>query len=170
MVNRALSCVLLSGLLIASTASMAATMECKDRVQREASVTQLTSDIDWFLSIVEDVPAGVAQQFRAVDITDRRAFQTAISHPLWQASVIRDRAADIKDSLALILSQTSDWRIKRAIMALGYSVSLTEELSAYADRNPGRRIVDTQKWAFNSRIIPLQLQRFAICLVDNRVN
>ena len=154
--------------LMLSSASHAATMECANASQRKASVGQLTSDIDWFLSIVEDVPAGVAQQFGAIDITDERAFRTAITHPLWQANTIRNKAADIKDSLALTLTQTPDWRIKRAIMALGTGASLVAELSEYADKNPGRRIVDVQQWALNYTILAAQLKRFALCLVDNR--
>jgi hypothetical protein len=128
----------------------------------------LTSEVDWFLSIVEEVPAGVAQQFRAVDVSDRRAFRNAISHPLWSANKIRRKAADIKDSLTLTLIQTSDWRIKRAIMALGYSASLLGELSEYADKNPGQRIVDVQQWAYNYTVLVAQLEQFALCLVDNR--
>jgi hypothetical protein len=154
--------------LTLSSASHAMTMECANASQRKASVGQLTSDIDWFLSIVEEVPAGVSQQFRAVDITDKRAFRNAVSHPLWQANNIRNKAADIKDSLAITLTQTPDWRIKRAIMALGSGASLADELSEYADKNPGRRIVDVTQFAYNYTVLVTQLQRFALCLVDNR--
>jgi hypothetical protein len=154
--------------LTLSSASHAMTMECANDSQRKAFVGQLTNDVDWFLSIVEEVPPGVAQQFRAIDVSDRRAMQNAFSHPLWQANKIRDTAADIKDSLALTLTQTPDWRIKRAIMALGSSVSLVDELSEYANKNPGRRIVDVQKWTINYSILAVQLRRYALCLVDNR--
>jgi hypothetical protein len=142
-----------------------AMMDCANAWQRKASVDQLTRDVDWFLSIVEDVPAGVAQQFLAVDITDERAFRNAISHPLWQANKIRN---DIKDSLAITLVQTPEWRIKRAIMALGSGAFLIDELNDYGDKNPGRRIVDVQQWAYNYTVLVGQLQRFALCLVDNR--
>jgi hypothetical protein len=151
--------------LTLSSASHA--MECANASQRKASVDELTRDIDWFLSIVEEVPAGVAQQFEAVKITDERAFRNAISHPLWRANKIRNEAADIKRTLALTLT-TPDWRIKRAIMALGSSASLVEELSEYADKNPGRRIVDVQQWSYNYTVLVGQLQAFALCLVDNR--
>ena len=138
------------------------------RLQRKASVDELTRGVDWFLSIVEEVPAGVAQQFRTVDITDERAFRNALSHPLWQANKIRDKALDIGDSLALTLTQTPDWRIKRAIIALGTGASLVDELGEYANKNPGRRIVDVRQWAYNYTVLVYQLQRFALCLVDNR--
>lgn len=128
----------------------------------------MTDDIDWFLSIVEEVPAVAAQQFDAVRITDERAFRNAISHPLWQANKIRNQAADIKRTLALTLTQTPDWRIKRAIMALGSSAYLVEELSEYADKNPGRRIVDVQRWSYNYTVMIGRLQAFALCLVDKR--
>ena len=55
-----------------------------------------------------------------------------------------------------------------AIMALGSGVSLVDELSEYANKNPGRRIVDVQKWTINYTILASQLERFALCLVDNR--
>jgi hypothetical protein len=159
---------LLTLAMMTGAASAQLMMECATASQRKASVDELTRDIDWFLSIVEEVPAGVAQQFDAVKITDERAFRNAISHPLWQANKIRNEAADIKRSLALTLTQTPDSPIKRAIMALGSSVSLVEELSAYADKNPGRRIVDLQRWSYNYTVLVGQLQAFALCLVDNR--
>jgi hypothetical protein len=154
--------------LTLSSASDAMAVECASESQRKASVGQLTSDIDWFLSIVEEVPAGVAQQFKAVKITDQRAFRNAISHPLWGANKIRNEASNIKGSLAFTLTQTPDWRIKRAIEALGSGGSLINELSQYADNNPGRRIVDIQQWSYNYTVLAAQLEAFALCLVDNR--
>jgi hypothetical protein len=65
-------------------------------------------------------------------------------------------------------SMTPDWRIKRAIMALGSGASLMDELSEYANKNTGRRIVDVQQWTINYMILVGQLKRFALCLVDNR--
>ena len=47
-------------------------------------------------------------------------------------------------------------------------MSLVDELSEYANKNPGRRIVDVQKWTINYTILASQLERFALCLVDNR--
>jgi hypothetical protein len=74
--------------------------ECTTPTQREASVRKLYQEIDGFLSIVEEVPEGVARQFREVDTRNERAFRTAISHPLWQAHNVRDAADKIKKSLA----------------------------------------------------------------------
>lgn len=160
--------VLSSVFALTLSASHAMTMECANASQREASVNELTSDIDWFLSIVEEVPAGVAQQLRAIDVTDNRAIRNAMSHPLWKANKIRDAAADIKDKLAPTLTQTPDRRIKQAIRALGNSAFFVRLLSEYADKNPGRRIVDVQQWAIKYSLVAHQLEHFALCLVDNR--
>jgi hypothetical protein len=132
-----------------------AAMDCATASERKAAVEQLTRNVDWFLSIVEDVPTGVAQQFRAVDTSDERAFRNALSHPLWHASKIRDKAADVKDSLAITLVQTPDWRIKRAIMALGYAASLTEELSSYADKIPDAASLTCSSGCSTTRSWPL---------------
>ena len=53
-------------------------------------------------------------------------------------------------------------------MALESGASLINELSQYADNNPGRRIVDIQQWAYNYTVLVGQLQALALCLVDNR--
>lgn len=153
-------------LLTLSSASHAMTWECANASQRKASVDQLINDIDWFLSIVEEVPVGVAQQFRG--FSDERALQNAISHPLWQANKIRKEAAALKETLANTLIRTPHRRIKWAIMALGRGARFKEELRDYADKNPAGRIIDDQKWFANYTGLVLQLEWFALCLVDNR--
>jgi hypothetical protein len=152
--------------LTLSSASNAMTMKCENPSQRKASVDQVTNDIDWFLSVVEDVPASVARQFR--DFSDERAVQNATSHPLWQANKIRNEAAALKETLANTLIRTPHRRIKWAIMALGRGARFKEELRGYADKNPGSRIIDEQKWFANYTGLVLQLEWFALCLVDHR--
>ena len=122
-------------------------MACATQAQRETAVQRLNESIDWFLSIVEEVPEGVSRQFRDVDVRDEKAVRQAIAHSLWGAYRVRFKAAS----------------------ALTQSVYLVSELSDYADANLGGRIVDIGKWNFNYTVLPGLLEEFALCLVDDLV-
>jgi hypothetical protein len=143
---------------------------CATQAQRETAVKRLNASIDWFLSIVEEVPKGVARQFSNVDVRDEKAVRQAIAHPLWGAYRVRFKAASLKDTLVFDeVRDSRELRVKRAISALTQSVYLVSELSDYADANLGGRIVDIEKWNFNSTVLPGLLEDFALCLVDDLV-
>jgi hypothetical protein len=143
-------------------------MACATQAQRETAVQRLNESIDWFLSIVEEVPEGVARRFRGVDVRDEKAVRQAIAHPLWGAYRVRFTAVNLKTTLVLDkIRDSRELRLKRAISALTQSVYLVRELSDYADANLGGRIVDIESWNFNSTVLPGLLEEFALCLVDD---
>jgi hypothetical protein len=144
---------------------------CATQAQRETAVQRLNESIDWFLSIVEEVPEGAARQFRDVDVRNEKAVRQAIAHPLWGAYRVRYKAASLKDTLVFDRGRDSrELRLKRAISALTQSVYLVSELSDYADADLGRRIVDIEKWNFNYTVLPGLLEELALCLVDDLVS
>jgi hypothetical protein len=145
-------------------------MACATQPQRETAVQRLNENIDWFLSVVEEVPEGVARRFRDVDVRDEKAVRQAITHPLWGAYRVRYKAVNLKSTLVPDKVRDSrELRVKKAISALTQSVYLVSELSDYADANLGGRIVDIEKWNFNSTVLPGLLEDFAFCLVDDLV-
>ena len=143
---------------------------CATEAQRKLEVEKLYESIDWFLSIVEEVPEGVARQFRGLDLSDERATRQAFAHPLWTAHTIREGGATIKRALGPQRPDTPENRLKWAITALGKSASFAVNLSDYADRNPGRRIVDLSDWSFRYFTLPHQISMYADCLVDALVS
>jgi hypothetical protein len=144
---------------------------CGTQAQRETEVQRLNQSINWFLSLVEEVPEGVARQFREVDVRDEKAVRQAIAHPLWGAYRVRYKVANLKSSLVHDkFRDNRELRVKRAISALTQSVYLVTELSDYGDANPGGRIVDLSQWTFNYTVLPGLLEEFALCLVDDLVS
>jgi hypothetical protein len=150
--------------------SAQAEMTCATEVQRKLEVEKLYERIDWFLAIVEEVPEGIAGQFRRLDLSDERATRQAFAHPLWRAHTIREGGATIKHALGPQRPDTPESRLKRAIIALGNSASFAVNLSDYADRNPGRRIVDLSDWSFQYFALPHHISMYAHCLVDALVS
>jgi len=154
-------------LLLTLNGSAIASRECQTAAQREASVRKLSADVDWFLSIVEEVPEHIAQQFREVNRSDERALLNASAHPLWRAYNIRDTGAGIKSQLAYVPRNDYKLGIKAAIVAVQLSASLAVELSNYVDHDyrRGKRIVDVQQWAYRYTVLPppLSLVRDVPC-------
>jgi hypothetical protein len=141
---------------------------CATPEQRATAAQRVHESIDWFLSIVEDVPEGVARQFRGVDIRDEQAVRRAIAHPLWAAYRVRFAAANLKTTLVFDKDRDNrQARVKRAISALTQSVYLVGELSDYADANLGGRIADIARWTHNYTVMPGLLEELALCLVDD---
>jgi hypothetical protein len=93
------------GIFFLLASAQARGMECATEAQRKVEIEELDASIDWFLSIVEEVPEGIARQFRAAAQRDEKfrrdekAFSQAIAHPLWAAHRIREEGADIKREL-----------------------------------------------------------------------
>jgi hypothetical protein len=145
---------------------------CATEAQRKIEIEKLDKSIDWFLSIVEEVPEGIARQFRdAADDwrRDDRALSQAITHPLWAAHVIREAGADIKRKLRPT-HDTPVLHLKAAISALGEDASFRGYLSDYEARDRGRghgrRIVNTDDWIRRYHLLSFDLRRYAQCLVD----
>ncbi|MGA8991026.1 MAG: hypothetical protein WB500_11725 [Rhodoplanes sp.] len=143
---------------------------CATEAQRKLEVEKLYERIDWFLSIVEEVPEGIAAQFRRLDLKDERATRQAFAHPLWAAHTIREGGATIKRALGPQRPDTPESRLKGAIIALRASASFAVNLSDYANRNPGRRIIDLSDWSFRYFAMPYQISMYADCLVDALVS
>jgi hypothetical protein len=51
---------------------------CATQAEREKHVKQVNQSLDWFLAIVEEVPEGLAKQFRAI--------RSKSARPLWPIS------------------------------------------------------------------------------------
>jgi hypothetical protein len=138
------------------------------------SFERLNKSVDWFLSIVEDVPEGVAQQFRAavtgraadVNGLDMNAFRQAIAHPLWATHMIRETGADINRELRPQTPDTPVAQLHRAISALEKSAMFILQLSDYAANDRGRRIINVDDWTLQYVDLPVDLAAYAQCLVD----
>ena len=143
---------------------------CATEAQRKLEVEKLYGSIDWFLAIVEEVPEGIARQFRDLDLSNERATRQAFAHPLWTAHTIREGGASIKRSLGSPIPYTPEGRLKGAITALGKSASFAVNLSDYGNRNPGSRVVDLSDWSFRYFALPYQISMYADCLVDALVS
>jgi crotonobetainyl-CoA:carnitine CoA-transferase CaiB-like acyl-CoA transferase len=140
-------------------------MACAARTQRETHIRKVNERLDWFLSIVEEVPEDVARQF---DLATKHhlAWKEAIAHPQFRASQIRVGAADIKRVLGPPPQRdTRAWRARDAIAALAFGAELLGSLELYAVSNPGRRIVDTTKWSEEALELVETLHTYADCLV-----
>jgi hypothetical protein len=153
---------------IAACESALGCAECDTAARREERVRALTAEVDWFLSIVEEVPEGIARQFREIDPTDESALRSAFRHPLWLAQKIQEKGTEIKNQLAYVPGQRRSYKsnIKGMIVAVQVSAGLAVDLSDYATANKDRRIVDVSQWIFRYTVLPAHLALFAMCLVD----
>ena len=150
-------------------------MACATEPQRKIEIERLNSSVNWFLSIVEEVPEGVARQFRdavtgnatAVDGPDMNAFRQAITHPLWATHMLRETGADIERELRPQTPDTPIAQLQRAISALEKSAPFILQLRDYAAQNRGRRIIDMRDWTRRSIDLPGDLAAYAQCLVDD---
>jgi hypothetical protein len=136
------------GIFVLLASAQARGVECATEAQRKIEIEKLNESVDWFLSIVEEVPEGIARQFRAVNWRDETAFRQAIAHPLWRAHKVRETGADIKHALRPWMHDTPEDRLRAAIVALQQSASFSVALSDYVNHERGRRIIDAQNWAF----------------------
>jgi hypothetical protein len=164
-------CAMLPLLLGSAQAEIA--MACATEEQRKLELGKLDKAIDWFLSIVEEVPEGIARQFRDIDFSDERTARRAIAHPLWRAHEIREGGAEIKGKLRPSWPgghTPQEVRLKGAITALKASASFSVALSDYAGNDRGRRIIDVSDWTFQRVFLPLSIARYANCLVDDLVS
>ena len=142
---------------------------CATEAERKLEVEKLDERIDWFLSIVEEVPEGIARQFRAVNTINQKAFRQAIAHPLWSAHQIRERGAKIKRELRPRIDDR-EARLQGAIEALEKSASFSVELSDYANQDQGRRILDKSDWASRYTTLPWEIALYVRCLVADLVS
>ena len=148
--------------------------ECATEAQRKIEIETLNENVDWFLSIVEEVPEGVARQFKAavsgrvddVNGPDMKAFRQAIAHPLWATHMIRESGADIKRELRPQTPDTPVAQLHRAISALEKSAMFILQLSDYAAKDPGRRIINVNDWTRRSTDLVVDVADYAQCLVD----
>jgi hypothetical protein len=142
---------------------------CATEAQRKIEIEKLNESVDWFLSIVEEVPEGIARQFRAARPDEKAAFRRAMAHPLWRAHKIREAGTDIKRALRPWMHDTPEDRLRAAIVALQQSASFSVALSDYVDHDRGR-IINVQDWAFRYTVLPADLETYAHCLVADLVS
>jgi hypothetical protein len=109
-----------------SAAQARAQVSCATEAERKAEIERLNDEVDWSLRIVEEVPEGIAQQFRAVKADDDKVFRQAIAHPLWYANKVRQFGEDIKRSLRPWMYDTPQNRAKSAIVALQQSAAFSD--------------------------------------------
>jgi hypothetical protein len=140
-------------------------VECATEAQRKIEIETLNESVDWFLFIVEEVPEGIARQFKAVKPNDE-AFRQAIRHPLWRAHKVREVGAGIKRELRPWTYDTPKDRLRAAIVALQQSASFSVALTDYLDHDRGR-IIDAQNWSFRYTVLPADLAMYALCLVGD---
>jgi hypothetical protein len=159
------------GIFVLLTAAQARGMECATEAQRKIEIEKLSESVDWFLSIVEEAPEGIARQFRAAaqrdekGRRDEKALNQATAHPLFAAHLIREEGADIKRELRPRTPDTPEANLGGAIRALRDSASFSVKLSDYAAQDRGRRIIDVQDWTRRYFLLPLDLNRYAQCLL-----
>jgi hypothetical protein len=162
------------GIFVLLAPAQAFGVECATEAQRKIEIEKLNKSVDWFLSIVEEVPEGVAQQFRAavtgraadVNGPDMNAFRQAIAHPLWATHMMREAGADIKRELRPQTPDIPAAQLHRAISALERSAPFIHQLSDYAAKDRGRRITNVNDWTRRSIDLPGNLADYAQCLVD----
>jgi hypothetical protein len=132
------------GIFVLLASAQARGVECATEAQRKIEIEKLNESVDWFLSIVEEVPEGIARQFRATaSRPDETAFRQAFAHPLWRAHTVRDTGADIKRALHPRVPDTPEGRLRMAIFALQRSAWFSVALNDYLDGDRGR-IIDTR--------------------------
>ena len=163
------------GIFVLLAPAQAFGVECATEPQRKIEIERLNSSVNWFLSIVEEVPEGVARQFRdavtgnatAADGPEMNAFRQAITHPLWATHMLRETGADIERELRPQTPDTPIAQLHRAISALEKSAPFILQLRDYAAQNRGRRIIDMRDWTRRSIDLPSDLAAYAQCLVDD---
>jgi hypothetical protein len=143
-----------------------AQLSCGTEEERKAEVQKLNEEVDWFLRIVEEVPEGIAQQFRAARAYDEKVFPQATTHPLWYAYQVRRHGEDIKQSLRIWSYDMPQHRANAAIVALQKSAAFSVALSDYVDHDRQRRIINVQDWAYRYTVLPPHLALYAMCLVN----
>jgi hypothetical protein len=161
------------GIFVLLAPAQAFGVECATEVQRKIEIERLNDSVDWFLSIVEEVPEGIARQFRAltdVKRRDEKALSQAIVHPLWAAHWVREAGADIKRELRPRTPDTPEGNLHGTIWALKKSASFSVQLSDYAAQNRGRRIINEQEWTRRYSFLPLDLASYAQCLLTDLVS
>jgi hypothetical protein len=84
------------GIFVLLASAQARGVECATETQRKIEIESLNESVDWFLSIVEEVPEGIARQFGAAKGDDEKVFRQAIAHPLWRAHKVREAGDNIK--------------------------------------------------------------------------
>jgi hypothetical protein len=158
------------GIFVLLAPAQAFGVECATEAQRKIEIERLNDSVDWFLSIVEEVPEGIARQFRAVKPRgDENAFRQSVTHPLWAAHRIREAGADIKRELRPRTPDTLEGNLGGAIRALKNSASFSVQLSDYAAQNRGRRIINEQEWTRRYSLLPLDLASYAQCLLTDLI-
>jgi hypothetical protein len=164
--------MMVAALIVAAISTAQAQTACATEAQRKVEIDKLNESVDWFLSIVEEVPEGIARQFRAIKPFDEQALLQASAHPLWKAHKVREEGADIKRALRSPWTQTPEDRLRAAIFALQRSAWFSVTLSDYGDQDRGRsrRIINKQDWAFRYTVLPGNLEKYAQCLVDELVS
>jgi hypothetical protein len=149
-------------------------VECATEAQRKIKIETLNESVDWFLSTVEELPEDIAQQFRAAvtgravtaNGPDMKAFRQAIAHPLWATHMIRESGANIKRELRPQTPDIPVAQLHSAIAALEKSAMFIHQLSDYAAKDRGRRIINVNDWTRRSIDLPGDLADYAQCLVD----
>jgi hypothetical protein len=154
------------GIIVLLASAQARGVECATEAQRKIEIESLNESVDWFLSIVEEVPEGIARQFGAAKADDEKVFRQAIAHPLWYAYKVREAGDNIKRALRPWMYDTPKDRLQAAIIALQYSAAFSVALNDYLDHDRGR-IIDAQNWSFRYTILPADLARYALCLVGD---
>ena len=162
------------GIFVLLAPAQAFAVACATEPQRKIEIERLNSSVNWFLSIVEEVPEGVARQFRdavtgravAVNGPDMDAFRQAIAHPLWATHMLREGGASIKHELRPQTPDTPVAQLHRAILALERSATFIPQLKDYAAKDRGRRITNVNDWTRRSIDLPGNLADYAQCLVD----
>ena len=142
-------------------------VKCATPEERSATVQQLNSKIDWFLSRVE-VPAAITKQF--ADLDNPAALESILTHPWGAAHLFRGGAPLLKSQLASLLAESNrETRLKEAITAYGDSAALADLLREHARINPGQDItdiIDLGTWNGQAHVLEDAFRMFAICLVD----
>ena len=142
-------------------------VKCATPEERSATVQQLNSKIDWFLSRVE-VPAAITKEFD--DLDNPAALESILTHPWGAAHLFRGAAPLLKSQLASLLTETNrETRLKEAITAYGDSAALADLLREHTRINPGQHITDIIHlgiWNGQAHVLEDAFRMFAICLVD----
>jgi hypothetical protein len=138
-------------------------LACATQMQQETHIQKVNKLLDWFLSIVDEVPEDIARQFKDAHALDDKAWQVIRAHPLWRAHEIRVGAAQIRSALGPRDSRRS--RARHSIASLAFSAELFSALELYAFVNPGQRIADTTKWSEEAYELVDALHTYADCIV-----
>jgi hypothetical protein len=95
----------------------------------------------------------------------RVSITKASAHPLWAAHTIRESGAKIKRELRPRTPDTPEANLRGAIGALERGPLFSVQLSDYAQKDRGRRIIDVDDWLRRYTGLPIDLASYAQCLV-----